>query len=504
MCLPRDAMKRYDVIIIGSGIGGLTSGAMLSKEGLNVCVLEQHSIIGGCLQSFRRNGRLLDTGMHYVGSLDEGQIMHQYFKYLGIIDKLRLQKLDESGFDNFHFSDGTSYSHAMGYERFIDNLSSHFPEERNNIWAFCDTLQGIGRLIAPDVLRQGKIALSGFEQMSISAADVIDRAVGDERLKRVLAGNSSLYAGDRLTTSLYEYGMITHSNIEGAFTFVDGSQQVADLLAEQIRHNGGEVRVGAKVSKIVLDGNRVECVELADGERVEAKWVISSLHPSTTFSMLENNTVYKRAFFTRIHSLPNTYGLFTTYLMLKPNTLKYRPQNHYLFNSNDVWSVRGDYKGFNIPLVFLSMQPHAGSEYTSVVTLLTPMSMDMCTRWSDTSVGRRGEEYKEFKHRFGEAITDFACQYYPELRDCIDVVHTATPLTYRDYTSSPDGSAYGLIKDCRNPIVSLIPSRTRIANLLLAGQSLNVHGCIGTTASSAVACSEILGEEYLAKRIGEA
>jgi all-trans-retinol 13,14-reductase len=112
-------MKHYDAIIIGGGLGGLTSGVMLSKEGLNVCVLEQHSVIGGCLQSFQRNGRVFDTGMHYVGSLSEGQIMHQYFKYLGIIDKLRLQKLDENGFDHFHFPDGTTYCHAMGYDNFI-------------------------------------------------------------------------------------------------------------------------------------------------------------------------------------------------------------------------------------------------------------------------------------------------------------------------------------------------------------------------------------------------
>ena len=119
-------MKKYDVIIIGGGLGGLVSGAILSKEGFNVCVLEQHSVAGGCLQSFKRNGRILDTGMHYVGSLSEGQIVHQYFKYLGVIDSLYLQKLDESGFDYFHFSDGTSFCHAIGYDNFTETLSKQF------------------------------------------------------------------------------------------------------------------------------------------------------------------------------------------------------------------------------------------------------------------------------------------------------------------------------------------------------------------------------------------
>ena len=497
-------MKQYDVIIIGGGLGGLTSGVMLSKEGLNVCVLEQHSVIGGCLQSFQRNGRVLDTGMHYVGSLSEGQIMHQYFKYLGIIDKLRLQKLDENGFDHFHFNDGTSYCHAMGYDNFVNTLANQFPEEKDNIKAFCKTLQDVGSMISPSILKEGKISNGGLEYMSVSAYDEINKHIKDERLKRVLAGNCGLFAGDRLTTSLYEYGMITHSNIEGAYAFADGSQQMADLLVDEIKENGGDVMLKAKVSKISLDADKVNHIELSSGEMLSAKWIISSLHPSTTFSLLENNTVYKKAFFTRINSIPNTYGLFTTYLLLKPNSVKYVNQNHYLFNNSDVWATDGDWKGFNIPSTLLCMQPNYGSEYTNVVTLLTPMPFSLCEQWNDSTVEHRGEEYKEFKARYSEAVMDFVSQYYPDLRQNIDKVYTASPLTYRDYTSTPEGSAYGMVKDCRNPMVTLMPARTRIANLLLTGQSLNIHGCLGTTVSSAVTCSEILGLEYLAKKIGNA
>ena len=497
-------MKQYDVIIIGGGLGGLSCGVMLSKEGLNVCVLEQHSVIGGCLQSFNRNGRVLDTGMHYVGSLSEGQIMHQYFKYLGVIDDLHLRKLDEGGFDHFHFLDGTSYRFAMGYDRFIDTLAAQFPEERGNLEQFAKKLQHIGSLITPSILKNGRISNGGLEYLSISAASEIDKHIQNETLRRVLAGNCGLYAGDRLTTSLYEYGMISHSNIEGAYAFEDGSQQLADLLVKQIESNGGEVILKAKVAKISLNGDKVEHVELANGERLSAKWVVSSLHPSVTFSLLENNTIYKKAFFTRINSLANTYGLFTTYLLLKPNTVKYVNQNHYLFNNPDVWAMTGDYKGHCISGALLCMQPCRNSEYTNVITLLTPMPFSICEKWADTTIEHRGEEYKAFKAQFSEAVIDFVCQYYPNLRECIDKVYTASPLTYRDYTATPEGSAYGIVKDCRNPMVTLMPARTRIGNLLLTGQNLNIHGCLGTVVASAVTSSEIVGMEYLAKKIGNA
>ena len=486
-------MKRYDAIIIGGGLGGLTSGLMLAKEGLSVCVLEQHHTIGGCLQSFSRNGRTLDTGMHYVGSLSEGQIMHQYFKYLGVVDKLKLQKLDENGFDHFHFSDGSHFCHAMGYDRFLDTLTSAFPNERKGLKEFCDVVQNIGGLISPKILRSGKISDGGIEYLSVSAYDEIAKYIKDETLQRVLAGNSGLFAGNRLTTSFYEYGMITHSNIEGAYAFVDGSQQLADLLVAEIEANGGEVMLNAKVEKIHLEADKVEYIELASGERLCANWVISSLHPTSTFSMLENNTIYKKAFFTRMNSLVNTYGVFTTYLLIKPNTLKYVNQNHYMFNNSDVWSDEGLYKGFNIPSTLLCMQPHANSEYTQVVTLLTPMPHLQYERWNNTHLGNRGEEYKEFKEQFSEAVIDFACQFYPDLRNYIDRVYTASPLTYQEYTSSPDGCAYGVVKDCRNPLVTMFPARTRISNLLLTGQSLNLHGILGVSMTSLFTTAEIVG-----------
>lgn len=497
-------MREYDVIVIGGGLGGLTTAAMLSKEGLGVLVVEQHSVIGGCLQSFSRAGRTLDTGMHYVGSLDNGEIMHQYFKYLGVIDSLKLRKLDENGFDHFHFSDGTTYCHAMGYERFAETLAAHFPEELGNIESLCRTIERVGNLISPAILREGKISNGGAEYMATSAYGEIGRHIRSEKLQRIFAANSGLYAGDRLTTSLYEYGMITHSNIKGAYAFVDGSQQLADLLVEQIVANGGEVQLDAKVAKINLNGAKAEHITIESGEQIAAKWVISSLHPAVTFSLLENNTVYKKAFFSRMNSMPNTYGIFTTYLLLKPQSIKYINKNNYLFNNDDVWSATGNYKGHNIASTLLCMQPNSGSEYTDVVTLLTPMPHAVYEQWNNTRFADRGVGYKEWKESFSEAVIDFACSFYPELRGAIERVYTASPLTYRDYTAAPLGCAYGVVKDCRNPLVTLLPAKTRIENMLITGQSLNIHGCLGTTVSSAVTCSEILGTEYLAKKIGNA
>ena len=318
------------------------------------------------------------------------------------------------------------------------------------------------------------------------------------------------------------YGWMTIDMLWPSLMALAGAERIFNVLDEPVEADDGYVilvnveevngelvesdkRTGRWAWKHThqADGS-VDYVELTTGEKLSAKWVISSLHPSVTFSLLENNTVYKKAFFTRINSLPNTYGLFTTYLLIKPNSIKYVPQNHYLFNNPDVWAVTGDYKGFNIPSTLLCMQPGHNSEYTNVITLLTPMPFSICEKWQQSSVGRRGEDYKAFKAMYSEAVIDFVCEYYPTLRQNIEKVYTASPLTYRDYTATPEGSAYGIVKDCRNPMVTLMPARTRIGNLLLTGQNINIHGCLGTVISSAVTSSEILGVEYLSKKIGNA
>src|SRR5687768_31094 len=115
--------NKYDVIIIGSGLGGLECGYILSQEGYKVLSLEKNKQIGGNLQTFARDRCIFDTGIHYIGGLSEGQNLHSYFKYFGIMDKLKLKKLDEDAYDVISFeSDPQEYPHAQGYDNFKDNL----------------------------------------------------------------------------------------------------------------------------------------------------------------------------------------------------------------------------------------------------------------------------------------------------------------------------------------------------------------------------------------------
>ncbi|MBO7478777.1 MAG: NAD(P)/FAD-dependent oxidoreductase [Salinivirgaceae bacterium] len=493
----------YDIIIIGSGLGGLECGAILSKEGYNVCVLEKNENFGGCFQTYNRRGHRLDTGIHYVGSLDDGQIMNQYFRYLGIMDKLKLRKLDEEAFDQIHYH-GKVYNFAMGHERFIDTLARQFPAERDNLRRYVEQLKEVGNLISVDNLRQGVIATEGMRYFCTSAANLICQTISNPDLQEVLAGSALLYGGIRNLSTFYGHAMINNSYIESAYRFVDGTMQVSTELINVIRSNGGTVLNNADVTRIVADDTGAKGVMVNGEEFIGARNIISNVHPQRTLELLDKSRLIKNAYITRINSLPNTYGIFSIYLIAKPKSLKYNNFNIYLHGNNSVWYDRQNYPGHTTNCM-ISMQAHTtDSEWAEVVTILTPMYFDEVAEWADTRPEQRGERYRLFKEAKTRQVFDFIRQHGIDLEPYADAIFTTSPLSYRDYTATPEGSAYGIIKDYKCPQVGFVSTRTKLGNLYLTGQNLNVHGALGVTLTAIITCADFLGQEYLAKKVGEA
>ena len=496
-------MSKYDIIIIGSGLGGLECGAILSKEGFNVCVIEKNAQFGGCFQTYQRKGRLLDTGIHYVGSLDEGQVMNQYFRYFGIMDKLKVKRLDAEAFDTIHYR-GQAYDYAMGYPQFIETLHRSFPHEKENLKRYTEQLQAVGNLISVDHLKQGVIALEGMKYFCTSAAGLIADITHDHTLQNVLAGSALLYGGLKDVSTFYQHAMINHSYIESAYRFVDGSMQVSLELIDVIRANGGTVLNNSEATRIIVENEKVQGVIVNGEERLESDYVISNIHPKRTLEILDKNRSIKNAFISRIRSLDNTYGIFTLYLVMKKKSTPYQNRNIYLHGNNKVWYDKLLYPGRTTNCMISMQASSEDSLYASVISILTPMYMDELSAWKDSSPEHRGEGYQFFKKEKAEQILRFLRRHGFDFSENIEELFTTTPLSYRDYTGTVDGSAYGIIKDYKCPQIGFVSTRSRLGNLFFTGQNLNVHGALGVTLTAMLTCTEFVGQEYLAKKVGNA
>jgi all-trans-retinol 13,14-reductase len=487
-------METYDAIIIGSGLGGLECGYILARNGLKVCILERSTQIGGCLQTFRRGDRCFDTGFHYAGALGEGESLHRLFRYFGLLD-LPWQKLDEAAFDEVVVGD-RSFFFANGHERFADTLAQSFPHQRTNLRRYAAFLKEVGEHLFDRFTTSSgdPNELYTTSLFAKSACGFLNETIGDPLLRKVLSG-ASLKMELADTLPLYVFAQINNSFIQSAWRLRGGGSQIADRLAQQIRAMGGEIRTRASVTRLTEAGGRLATVEVNGGEaQLTGTWVISNLHPAQTLSLVDDTKLLRTIYRRRISTLPNTFGMFTAHICLRPSRVPYRNRNVYIHSREaDLWHFR-PHNPLSGVLVSYYV-PEANSEYASAIDLLTPMHWSEVAAWKDLPVGRHGEEYAALKARKAAECMAFVSEQIPELQGNVEKIYTSTPLTYHSYTNTSEGSAYGIRKDFTQPMYTVLTPRTPIPNLLLTGQNLNLHGMLGVSVTSFITCAEILGKE---------
>ena len=250
-------------------------------------------------------------------------------------------------------------------------------------------------------------------------------------------------------------------------------------------------------------------VERENGERMYAKYFISNMHPVKTLEITDTPLI-KNAYRNRLKSLENSTSAFTLNIVFKKDSFKYFKHNYYCGREGFVWTT-ADHTEENWPLgyaIFCSASSKS-DEYADGLSILTYMRYEEVAAWKDSfntisHENDRGENYNAFKKRKAEVLLDAVERKFPGLRSHIKTYYTATPLSYRDYIGNDDGTMYGIVKDYRNPLKTFISPRTKIPNLYLTGQNLNLHGILGATMSGLVTCTAILGNENIIEKIRNA
>lgn len=462
-----------DVLIIGSGLGGLECGALLAKRGLRVLVLERSNQPGGCMQSFRRGGMHYDTGLHYVGGLAPGQAMHNAFERLGLLD-LPWQRMDED-FDHVIIG-GRHFTFRQGYEAFADGLAKDFPHQREALQGFVRRLQSI---TAAD--------------MDVCAYDYLQQTFSDELLLNVVSAAAMKTELRRESLPLFNFAHTLSSYIESSWRLKGDGNVLVNRLISIIEEAGGEVKTNSEVVRLTEKEGRIADVVCADGQTYEAENFISDINPAALCRLLEGCPSVRKAFRRRMEAAENTCGMFTAQLRIKTGALRYFGHNVFVYDKPNVWTMTEG----NDPVkgVMISARvPEDGSDDLRQIDLLTPMPWNECQAWADTTVGHRGDDYKAFCQQKTEQCLALAEQYIPDLREMAEQCFTSTPLTYRDYLGNPKGGAFGMRKDCRSSMLSFHSVNTPLPNLLLTGQSIILPGIEGVTMTAFETCSKIIVE----------
>lgn len=457
--------NKYDIVIIGSGLGGLTAGATLSKKGKKVLVLESHSLVGGCATVFKRKNVKCEVGLHEMDFAPKNRdIKHVIFKQLGIYDRVNFIKLPQTWRIK---TESTDLVIPEGYDNVMRVLEKEFPEDKKGIRSY---FAGLSRMLY--MIRRLPYDLNFIDFFFFpittfplqvyefikqkKVGPVLDSIIKSDRLKKILNINLTYYHDNP-----YDFTWYYHACAQGAYynsaCFVKGgSQELSNALADIIKENGGEVKTLAEVRKINMKGNKATGVTYFDRRSkeeivVNAKKVISNAAPANVY----NDMLPKEFEDKNIKKLKNSVSLYTVYIIFKKKLSEIYKGNAYstfLMTENQLNAPFKDMaKGQrHIPI---EDRGFVLVDYSTIDSGLVPdgdeRSFGVFTgpsyidEWDSLST----EEYKAKKEELAQKLIAKAEEHYPGIREHIEYYEVATPKTIQRYIKTPEGTAYGFVQN---------------------------------------------------------
>ncbi len=486
----RDIIPPENVVVIGSGIGGLSTGIILAKLGYPVTVVEKNPRPGGLMRSYPRLGMECPVGIHYMGALGKGQILRRMLEYLGVMEDIPLEKMGENGIiDRYHFPD-FSFDLPEGFEQLEENLAKTFPEETGSVKTIMKLLKTSAReLDSLDFLFSGKPLFHMIDRFR-PFGEVLEELECSPGLRAVL-GVTSCWIGVPLDNCpIFYHNMALASYVFSSWRLKCSGSEMAEAFSSRLSSLGGKIICNDSVCEIRVESGKVKSVTLGSGQQLTADTVVAAIHPRLVIEMIPEG-VLKPSYRKRIRNLENTHGIFCVHASVDASKHKEIPHN--------IFDVKTDNSGTIDNIKFIQLRKSEQKD-KHLLSILTSGDLELWKPWHFTITGRRGKEYEAKKKERGMNLIKEVEPLVGKFHG-LKLVDTYTPLSVRDWVNSPEGSAYGIRRSEEQMLSTSLLNRTSIKGLYLAGQNVTAPGIVGTLVGTLNTVKTMIGQKDFEKHI---
>ncbi|KQC07054.1 MAG: hypothetical protein APR62_07045 [Smithella sp. SDB] len=486
----RNPVEGKNIIVIGSGIGGLSVGILLSILNFQVTIVEKNPLPGGVMRSYRRNGIDCPVGVHYVGALGKNEPLGIMFHALGIPVEELFVPMGEKGIIDRYIFDDLTFDLPTSIDALEDSLRNTFPQDKSALNVIMTNLREIsGKMVDPSfLLSQG----NPFQNMDyyLPMGELLDSLGTTASLRAVLAVPCNLIGVPLNDCPVIFHHMVLASYLFSSWRLKESGRKMTDIFVRRFEELEGKLILNDGVKKISIANGKVNGVILESDTILLSNGVVAAIHPKVLLKLLDKDVV-RESHRRRIQGLQETEGVIAVQVQVDAAAHPVMNHNIYRLNRNENGVIRDG--------MFYQVQG-TNSAGVNLLSIITKSLYSDWNQWKNTFTGRRGKDYEEKKMNIAKNLLIKAEEIFGNLSNA-QILDVYTPLTIRDYVNAPEGACYGIMRSSRQLLKAISLNNLPIPGLCLAGQNAIAPGVMGCLFGAFNAVRQIIGADRFAREI---